>query len=223
MLLDEIGEIAPGIQVKLLRVLQEREVVRVGENHARKVDVRVIAATHRDLASMVARGEFREDLYYRLRVLPLEVPALRKRKEDIAQLAYKLLDDLKKQYARENIKLAQDTILALGKYDWPGNIRQLSNALEYAVVHADDVTIQPYHLPPEVRAVFRSTDDSASALDDALLIRRSYYHPANNPKDEMSNIQCALAAAGGNKSEAARSMGMSRTTLWKKLRQAGYM
>ena len=151
LLLDEIGEISPSIQVKLLRVLQEQEIVRLGENHARKVDVRVVTATHRDLAAMVARGEFREDLYYRLRVLPLEVPALRERKEDISLLANKLLDDIKEQYKHENLKLAQETILALEKYDWPGNIRQLSNALEYAVVHADGFTILPHHLPPEVR------------------------------------------------------------------------
>jgi two-component system response regulator HydG len=225
LLLDEIGEISPNIQVKLLRVLQEREVVRLGENHARHVDVRVITATHRDLASMVARGEFREDLYYRLRVLPLEVPALRMRKEDIPLLANKLLGDLMEQYQYGNLKLAQETILALGKYDWPGNIRQLSNALEYAVVHADGVMILPHHLPPEVRetksTAHRIVPIIPTATSTASLVR-PYYQPANHPEDEMAIIQRALAESGGNKTEAARCLGMSRTTLWKKLRQAGY-
>jgi two-component system response regulator HydG len=224
LLLDEIGEISPSIQVKLLRVLQEREVVRLGENHARKVDVRVITATHRDLAAMVAQGEFREDLYYRLRVLPLEVPALRERKEDISLLASKLLDDIRQQYQRENLRLAQETLLALEKYDWPGNIRQLSNALEYAVVHADGVTILPDHLPPEVQGakpLMHRIAPIASADPGGHPFVRHYYQPAQRAEDEMAIIQRTLAETGGNKAEAARSMGMSRTTLWKKLRQGG--
>lgn len=223
LLLDEIGEISPNIQVKLLRVIQEREIVRLGENHARKVDVRVVTATHRDLAAMVARGEFREDLYYRLRVLPLEVPALRERKEDIFLLANKLLDDIKEQYKRENLKIAQETIMSLEKYDWPGNIRQLANALEFAVVHADGNTILPAHLPPEVRdakpAVHRIVPIAQVSAGGVSAVRQ-YYQPAYQPEDEIALIQRTLAAAGGNKAEAARSMGMSRTTLWKKLRQA---
>jgi two-component system, NtrC family, response regulator HydG len=220
LLLDEIGEIPPSIQVKLLRVLQEREVVRLGENHARPVDVRVVTATHRDLLAMVAQGEFREDLYYRLRVLPLEVPALRERKEDIPLLASKLLDDLKGQYRRENLKLAQETTLMLDKYDWPGNIRQLSNALEYAVVHADGATVLPQHLPPEVREA-KAAAVPAPAATGALSPVRSYYQPARLPEDEMAIIQRTLIEVGGNKAEAARCMGMSRTTLWKKLRRVG--
>lgn len=225
LLLDEIGEISPGIQVKLLRVLQEREIVRVGENHARQVDVRVITATHRDLAAMVARGEFREDLYYRLRVLPLEVPALRERKEDISLLASKLMDDLREQYKRENLRLGQETLLMLEKYNWPGNIRQLSNALEYAVVHADGVTILPRHLPPEVREARPAGHrivPIAPAATRAVLPVRQYYQPAHHQEDEMALIQRTLAEVNGNKAKAARCMGMSRTTLWKKLRQAGY-
>ncbi|HSH30153.1 MAG TPA: sigma 54-interacting transcriptional regulator, partial [Thiohalobacter sp.] len=150
LLLDEIGEIPPSIQVKLLRVLQEREIVRLGENHARPVDVRVIAATHRDLAAMVRRGEFREDLYYRLRVLPLEVPALRERREDIAMLATRLLEDVARNYNRSPPQLTHDTILQLEAGDWPGNVRQLANAIEYALVHCDGEHILPRHLPPDI-------------------------------------------------------------------------
>lgn len=221
LLLDEIGEISPGIQVKLLRVLQEREIVRLGENHARTVDVRVIAATHRDLADMVARGEFREDLYYRLRVLPLDVPALRERKEDISLLANKLLADLGEQYKRDNLRLAHETLLTLENYDWPGNIRQLSNALEYAVVHADGAAILPHHLPPEVRAALPAGRRIVPAVAGEMALTRQYYRPARQPEEETALILRTLAEVGGNKAEAARRLGMSRTTLWKRMRQAG--
>lgn len=213
LLLDEIGEIPLGTQVKLLRVLQEKEVVRLGENHARPVNVRVIAATHRDLAAMVARGEFREDLYYRLRVLPLHVPSLRSRKEDIAMLAAKLLSDLQNRYRRENVRLSREALLALEAYDWPGNIRQLFNALEYALVHSDDDTIQPQHLPPEIE----SAKESVTPIK--LPLARSYYRPSEQPESEAEIISRVLVETGGNKAEAARRLGMSRTTLWKRLRQ----
>lgn len=216
LLLDEVGEIPLGTQVKLLRVLQEREVVRLGENNARPVNVRVIAATHRNLAAMVERGEFREDLYYRLRVLPLHVPALRERKEDISMLANKLLSDLGKQYKRENMRLAHEALLALEAYDWPGNIRQLFNALEYALVHADGQTILPQHLPPEIESVAQSAS-SARAPEPSLA--RPYYRPLQRIENEAEIISRVLAETGGNKAEAARRLGMSRTTLWKRLRQ----
>ncbi|HMM47685.1 MAG TPA: sigma 54-interacting transcriptional regulator [Thiobacillaceae bacterium] len=215
LLLDEVGEIPLGTQVKLLRVLQEKEVVRLGENVARPVNVRVIAATHRNLAAMVERGEFREDLYYRLRVLPLHVPALRERKEDISLLANKLLGDLARQYARETMRLAHETLIALEAYDWPGNIRQLFNALEYALVHADGPILLPHHLPPEIGSV----TVSPSATDAPEPLARPYYRPRQGDEGEAEAIRRALAASGGNKAEAARRLGMSRTTLWKRLKR----
>lgn len=217
LLLDEIGEIPLGTQVKLLRVLQEREVVRLGENHARPVNVRVIAATHRDLTGMVERGAFREDLYYRLRVLPLHVPPLRERKEDIAMLANKLLGDLTKRYKRDSARLSHNALLALEAYDWPGNIRQLFNALEYALVHADGPEILPAHLPPEIEGSARA---AAAAATDASPLVRPYYRPVRQAQTEAEVISRILAEAGGNKAEAARRLGMSRTTLWKRLKQA---
>lgn len=217
LLLDEIGEIPLGTQVKLLRVLQEREVVRLGENHARPVDVRVIAATHRNLAAMVERGEFREDLYYRLRVLPLHVPALRDRKEDISMLANKLLNDLGNRYKRENMRLAHETLLALEAYDWPGNIRQLFNALEYAVVNADGPNILLSHLPPEVQL---ASQPSLVARSPEPMLVRQYYRPPQQAENEMEVIARVLAETGGNKAEAARRLGMSRTSLWKRLKQS---
>lgn len=219
LLLDEIGEIPLGTQVKLLRVLQEREVVRLGENNARPIDVRVIAATHRDLAAMVGRGEFREDLYYRLRVLPLHVPPLRDRKEDIAILADKLLGDLGKRYKRDNMRLAHEALLALEAYDWPGNIRQLFNALEYAVVHSDGSNILPEHLPPEIQPVSQPVS-LPKPLEPVMV--RAYYRPSGQAENEneMETISRVLAETGGNKAEAARRLGMSRTSLWKRLKSA---
>ena len=215
LLLDEIGEISLGIQVKLLRVLQEREVVRLGENFARPVNVRVIASTHRNLAAMVERREFREDLYYRLRVLPLHVPALRDRKEDIPMLANKLLNDLGKKYERDNMRLDHETVLALIAYDWPGNIRQLINALEYALVNADGPNILPPHLPPEVQLVSQSSPVARSG--EPMLVR-SYYRAPQQTEKETEIIARMLAETGGNKAEAARRLGMSRTSLWKRLK-----
>ncbi|WP_324780223.1 sigma-54 interaction domain-containing protein [Thiobacillus sedimenti] len=217
LLLDEIGEIPLGTQVKLLRVLQEREVVRLGENHARPVNVRVIAATHRDLTAMVERGQFREDLYYRLRVLPLHVPPLRDRKEDISMLANKLLGDLSTRYKRENMRLSHEALLALEAYDWPGNIRQLFNALEYALVHADDAVIRPTDLPPEIEGAERATPRAPAG---AAPLVRPYYRTGRPLENEAEIISRTLAEAGGNKAEAARRLGMSRTTLWKRLKLA---
>jgi two-component system, NtrC family, response regulator HydG len=216
LLLDEIGEISLAIQTKLLRVLQEREIVRVGENHPRKVDVRVIAATHRDLAAMVKRGEFREDLYYRLRVLPLEVPALREHREDIPLLASKLLSDLTERYRRPDLTLSAEAMTALEVYDWPGNVRHLFNALEYAVVQAEGTSIRPKDLLREVVA--------AAPLQAAPLVPSAplthYYQPTGDASAERALILKVLEESGGNKAKAARRLGMSRTTLWKRLSQA---
>lgn len=217
LLLDEIGEIPLGIQVKLLRVLQEREVVRLGENHARPVDVRVIAATHRDLAAMVERGEFRQDLYYRLRVLPLHVPTLRDRREDIPLLANKFLEDLSRRYKRSGMRLDHEAVLALESYDWPGNIRQLFNAIEYALVNADGPNIQQAHLPPEIQPVLPQSMPATRLPAPALV--RPYYRPTQHGGNEMETIARVLAETGGNKAEAARRLGMSRTSLWKRLKQ----
>ena len=215
LLLDEIGEISPATQTRLLRVLQEREVVRVGENHPRKVDVRVVAATHRDLAALVARGEFREDLYYRLHVLPLHVPALRERREDIALLASQLLGELSGRYHRPELRLSPEAIVAMEAYAWPGNVRQLFNALEYAVVNSDGATILPRHLLPDVAA----RAGSPPAAHPPLPLTRYYATPLT-PDEEHAQISRMLDACGGNKAEAARRLGMSRTTLWKRLNRA---
>ncbi len=217
LLLDEIGEISLAIQTKLLRVLQEREIVRVGENHPRKVDVRVIAATHRDLPAMVKRGEFREDLYYRLRVLPMEVPALREHREDIPLLASKLLSELTQRYRRPELTLSAEAMAALEAYDWPGNVRHLFNALEYAVVQAEGTMIRPRDLLREVIA--GAPAQAEPAVPGAALTH--YYQPTGDASTERALILKVLDESGGNKAKAARRLGMSRTTLWKRLGQSG--
>ncbi len=217
LLLDEIGEVPLGTQVKLLRVLQEKEVVRLGENHSRKVNVRIIAATHRDLAAMVKNGEFRSDLYYRLRVLPLRVPSLRERREDIPLLASTILSGLTRHYKREDVTLSMPATDVLLGYDWPGNVRELVNVLEYALVHADSAAILPRHFPAEMRGVM-PVPNAPEGKGNGLLT--NYYRgPATEHEKEI--ILAALAEAGGNKSTAAEKLGMSRTTLWKRLKQYG--
>ncbi|HUX30251.1 MAG TPA: sigma 54-interacting transcriptional regulator [Thiobacillus sp.] len=220
MLLDEIGEISPATQIKLLRVIQEREIVRVGENHSRKVDVRIVAATHRDLATMVERGEFREDLFYRLRVLPLHVPALREHREDIPLLASKILSDLAERYRRTELRLSPDAMLALESCDWPGNVRQLFNALECAAVQSVGAIIQPQHLLDETAARGRAASAQNAATDfPARGLRQvtRYYRTPQTAEEEWALIIKVLEEAGGNKAKAARLLGMSRTTLWKRL------
>lgn len=218
LLLDEIGEVPLSIQVKLLRVLQEREVVRLGENTPRKVDVRIIAATHRDLPAMVKSGKFRADLYYRLRVLPLRVPPLRERREDVPLLASNILSGLSSRYRRDNVTLSSQAIDVLLAYDWPGNVRELVNAMEYALVHADGVAIQPSHFPAELLETAPHPLVAAKRQDGAPLVR--YYRgPAMGTEQQI--ILAALTEVDGNKSIAAEKLGMSRTTLWKRLKQYG--
>ncbi len=223
LLLDEIGEISPGIQVKLLRVLQEREVERLGENQPRKVDVRIIAATNRDLTAMVQDGTFRKDLYYRLRVLPVQVPALRERQGDIPLLADHLLAEMAGRYKREKIDISEDAVCTLEGYDWPGNVRELVNTLEYALVHADGAVILPRHFPPEIKAVpsWQSPPPAPTIPDAPMPARLTRYYRAPGADEERILILRTLDEAQGNKAEAARRLGMSRTTLWKRLRTYG--
>jgi len=226
ILLDEIGEIPLNIQVKLLRVLQEREVERLGENEPRKVNVRILAATNKNLDQMVQQGTFREDLYYRLRVLPVQVPALRERHGDITLLIHKLLEELMSRYNRGDIQVAQESIELMEAHTWPGNIREMSNALEYAMVHLDGTVILPRHLPPEI--TYARTETTTSLIQSQIVIPpataaepdKAYYRPAQ-PDEEKRQIKQALEESGGNRSQAAKVLGMSRTTLWKRVKEYG--
>ncbi len=224
LLLDEIGEVPLSVQVKLLRVLQEREIERLGENQTRKVDVRIIAATHRDLPAMVSRGEFRADLYYRLRVLPLHVPALREHREDIPLLVSTMLANMPARHQGRDIQFSNEALDALGAYSWPGNVRELVNALEYAMVHVDGTTILARHLPPEIQDACHQIADSRAVVAPApaaALVQRYYRAPAQQAGQEKETLLHALKETGGNKAAAAEKLGMSRTTLWKRLKQYG--
>jgi transcriptional regulator with GAF, ATPase, and Fis domain len=220
LLLDEIGEISPAIQVKLLRVLQEREVERLGENAPRKVDVRIIAATNRNLLEMVRAGTFREDLYYRLRVLPIQTPTLRSRREDISLLVQHLLSEMGSQYGR-SLEISPEALQALEKYDWPGNIRELTNALEFAIVQSDGPNILPSHFPPEIHNQIAAPVYQAAGVEAARNMPMAYYHSHMQPDEEKEQIVRTLKETGGNKAAAARMLGMSRTTLWKRLKHFG--
>ena len=239
LLLDEIGEISPLIQVKLLRVLQEHEVERLGENKPRKVDVRIIAATNRDLAAMVRAGKFREDLYYRLRVLPLQVPPLRERRGDISLLSSHLLSNIVQRHGGGEVRISPQAMRALEAYHWPGNVRELSNVLEYAMVHVTGAEILPRHLPLEVQKMEAGGDaeevgrgvplaslatvpvSGVSVEPPAIGLTRYYHRPP--AEEEKAMILRVLQETGGNKTAAAERLGMSRTTLWKRLKEYGLL
>jgi len=216
ILLDEIGELPPAIQAKLLRVLQEGEVRPVGEEQPIKVDVRIIAATHRDLLQMAGEGKFREDLYYRLKVVHLQLPALRERPEDIALLARHFLGEFAHRFGVGPFKLAPALLERLTSYAWPGNVRELKNALESAVALSVDDQLDLGVLPggtaTRVKAATASdvTDDNPRA---DLKVRMDAY--------ERGIIVRTLDQTRGNRSRAARVLGVNRATLQGKLRKYG--
>jgi DNA-binding NtrC family response regulator len=219
LFLDEVGTMSVALQMKLLRVLQEREFERVGDSHTVKVDVRVIAATNSDLARMVADGQFREDLYYRLNVIPVQLPPLRERKEDIPLLVQHFLDKYRAEAAPHDsaapITVAQDAMRRLMSYPWPGNVRQLENAVERAIaISAGRGPIDVTDLPPEIGVVDPVPLPSAVTLPEAGLDLDAYI--ANI---ELELIQRSLERTGGNKGAAAKLLNLKRTTLVEKLKR----
>jgi DNA-binding NtrC family response regulator len=207
LFLDEVGEITAGMQVKLLRALQEKEIRRVGENRSRPVDVRVVAATNRDLADEVAGGRFRKDLYYRLRVIELRVPPLRDRPDDILPLARVFLAETAKRMGRKLTGVTPRAADQLLCYEWPGNVREVQNAIERAVALATGSRVDVEDLPEELRtAMPRPTPAGRTRpLED---IEREY-------------ILAALEATGGNRTRAASDLGIGLATLKRKLRRYG--
>jgi DNA-binding NtrC family response regulator len=203
--LDEIGDISPAMQVKLLRVLQEREVRRVGESHARPVDVRVISATNQDLEQMVAEGRFREDLFFRLHVVRIQVPPLRERRDDILPLARHLLKGCAQRLNLPALRLAPACLDALLNYAWPGNVRELENVLEHAAVMSGNDTITPDLLP--------LTQTKAPSF------RAGAGGPRTLAAVEEAHIREMLQLAGGNRAQAARILGIGEATLYRKLRR----
>jgi len=208
LLLDEVGEVSPGMQVKLLRVLQEREIRRIGENKSRKIDVRVVAATNRDLEHGVAGGAFRKDLYYRLKVVELHVPALRERRDDILPLARVLLADAARRMKRKITALAPDAADQLLRYEWPGNVRELENAMERAVALARGSRVERDDLPEEVRQAVRSPVSHGGAVRPLDEIEKEY-------------IIAALDTNGGNQTRTAEQLQIGSATLYRKLKKYG--
>lgn len=200
LLLDEIGEMPLRLQAKLLRVLQESEIRRVGETRSRRIDVRVISATHRDLRALVAERSFREDLYYRLNVLPLAVPPLRARVPDVMPLAQQFLDRLK----AGNMAFSPRARGWLEHYAWPGNVRELGNVVEHAVAFARGGSIEPTHFPDAAEPAALQGTGAAQELMSLAEVEREH-------------IRRVLAACGNNQVEAARRLGIGRSTLWRKL------
>ncbi len=207
--LDEVGDFSPFIQLKMLRILQEREFERVGDTLPRKVDVRIIAATSRDLAGLVQDGRFRPDLYYRLRVIPIYLPALKERKDDLPLLINHFIKQYNEKMGKRIRGVGEEAMSALLNYEWPGNIRELEHAIEHAMVLSRGQTIELVGLPIEIRR--GEEQEPPSPLKNA---RRGA-----PPKIERSIIAQALADAAGNRTHAAKILGMSRTTFWRKMKE----
>ena len=215
LFLDEVGTMSPALQAKLLRVLQEREFERVGDSHTVKIDVRVIAATHSDLMKMVGEGTFREDLFYRLNVIPVQLPPLRDRREDIPLLVQHFLDRLSTESGRGPVTVSQEAMRRLMAYPWPGNVRQLENAVERALAFSKgraqlDVT----DLAPELQNQPAATDSSQVWFPEEGIDFDRYVEAV-----ELSLIRRSLERTRGNKRQAARLLNLKRTTLIEKLKR----
>ena len=208
LFLDEVGDTSAGMQARLLRVLQEGELRRVGGDQPIKVNVRIITATNKDLQTEVAAGRFREDLYYRLAVVPVHLPPLRERVGDVPLLAGQLLEQIAAARGRAAPRIAADVLDAMERYSWPGNVRQLENVLRRISLLAGDATI--------TRGVIESDED----LGRMLLGRQSPTGPLlSMVKTEEEQIRRALEAAAGNRDRAARLLGISRATIYRKMRE----
>jgi transcriptional regulator with GAF, ATPase, and Fis domain len=219
LFLDEVGDLPFHLQAKLLRALQEKTFERVGESRPVTADVRVIAATHRDLKRAVEEGRFREDLYYRLRVFPIELPPLRERREDVEPVARYLLARVGARTGRE-LRFSPEALRQLLEHPWPGNVRELENALEYAVTVARGQTVQPEDLPPEVVGLTgrptRPVSVAASAVAAAPPEERGR---AAGP--DRAELVVALETHRWRVAETAAGLGVSRTTLWRRMRELG--
>ena len=218
--LDEIGDISAAMQAKLLRVLQEREVTRVGTTKTIAVDVRIIAATHQDLEVMVEQGRFRPDLYFRLKVFQIRIPDLADRPDDIPALAGAALarwNDGVREPSRRIGGFSEETIDTMRDYDWPGNVRELMAAVEHACIVCDGNRILVCHLPREVV----DYEPEPEAQLEARVPESARRYQAPTPDEEKAAILQALDEAEGNRTRAAALLGMGRTTLWQKLKAHG--
>jgi two-component system response regulator AtoC len=215
LFLDEIGELPLALQVKLLRVLQEEEIRRLGDTQDVKVDVRVVAATARDLAGEVSRGAFREDLYYRLNVLNLQLPALRERREDIPLLINHFVERMNARMGLAITGISAEALRLCMEYDWPGNVRELENTVERAMVLSETAQLEADSLPDRVRVGRRASAAPAPEEGDDLSIKRA------SRRTEESLIRRALAKTGGNRTRAAELLEISHRALLYKIKEYG--
>ncbi|MFZ2631972.1 MAG: sigma 54-interacting transcriptional regulator [Desulfosalsimonadaceae bacterium] len=206
--LDEIGDISPFIQLKLLRAIHEKQIERVGESKKRSVDIRIITATHKDLFALVTQGLFREDLYYRLKVFPIFIPPLRERKQDIPLLISHFINQFNRKTGKAVTGLTSDALRVLMDHHWPGNVRELENAIEHAFVLCNADQIHTVDLPVEIRQTECSPVAAASTG-----------HPQARPKINRSGLSALLGECGWNKAEVGRRLGKSRTSVWKYMKK----
>jgi DNA-binding NtrC family response regulator len=243
LFLDEVGELPLEMQVKLLRALQEREIDPVGSKRPVKVDVRIVAATNRDLAQQVAEGRFREDLYYRLNVFPIEAPALRERRDDVPALVDAFIRRFNVEEGKRVVAASAEALALLQAYDWPGNVRQLENAVYRAIVLADGPYLTPLDFPaisglkptapeaaperPVVDPIAAAGLPSAASLaaerpaDAPVRILDDRGHLRTLEEIERDLIQLAIEIYSGHMTEVARRLGIGRSTLYRKVREQG--
>ena len=212
--LDEVAEMAPPLQVKLLRVLQEREFRPVGSDRSIKTDVRVIAASNKELFDEVSKGRFREDLFYRLQVIPIRVPPLRDRRSDVELLMDHFLEKMNTRRPHGPVRISDEARVQLWEYSWPGNVRELENVIEQLVVLADDDTIAVDNLPPNIRRFVTGKHNPPPEITEEGF---DFNSAVEAFEDQL--ILEALRRSGGNKQAAARLLGLKRTTLVAKLRR----
>ncbi|MFO7750424.1 MAG: sigma 54-interacting transcriptional regulator, partial [Desulfobacteraceae bacterium] len=212
------GELTSYMQVKLLRVLQEREIERVGESRKRKIDIRIIAATHQDLYQLVQQKRFREDLFYRLKVFPVAVPPLRRRREDIPLLVRYFMDKGNKREKKTIAHVSPDAMKKLMEYPWPGNVRELENAMEHAFVLCRSGQIETEHLPVEIMDNSRTWSRKEPRESPVYPQNKRGHQPAGTipTKEELERL---LDQCSWNKAEVARRIGKSRTSVWKYMKK----
>jgi len=242
LFLDEVGELPLDMQVKLLRALQEGEIDPIGSKRSQKVDVRIVSATNRDVAHAVSQGRFREDLYYRLNVFPIEAPSLRERRDDIPALVEAFIRRFNVEEGKRVVGAAPETLACLNAFDWPGNVRQLENAVYRAIVLADAPYLQPYDFPaisgivaplpdavaapvtPDLPAVLQAAHAVMArtpAPDSPVRILDDRGHLRTLEEIERDLIQHAIEVYAGHMSEVARRLGIGRSTLYRKVREQG--
>jgi DNA-binding NtrC family response regulator len=241
LFLDEVGELPLDMQVKLLRALQEGEIDPIGSKRSQKVDVRIVSATNRDVAHAVQQGRFREDLYYRLNVFPIEAPSLRERRDDIPALVEAFIRRFNVEEGKRVVGAAPETLAFLTAFDWPGNVRQLENAVYRAIILADAPYLQPYDFPaisgivapppeaaapitPDLPAVLQAAHAAmarTSAPDSPVRILDDRGHLRTLEEIERDLIQHAIEVYAGHMSEVARRLGIGRSTLYRKVREQG--